>query len=75
MTLKVFLCLTSTKKYDDKDISGFMGEAKVDSVKIQQISHKDATNKSFRVLIKVSDFDKVMAPEFWGEGIRCREWI
>ena len=62
--VKSIFVFNVNKKYDDRDISGFMGEAKVDCVKIQQISHKDATNKSFRVLIKVSDFDKVTAPEF-----------
>ena len=41
-------------------------------LKIKEISHKDATNKSFRVKIKASDFEKALSSQFWVEGIKCR---
>ena len=44
-------------------------------LKIKQISHVEATSKSFKVLIRVSDFDSVKSAEFWQEGIKCRAWI
>ena len=39
------------------------------------MSHKDATKKSFRVIIKTSDYEKTMSSQFWVEGIKCREWV
>ena len=63
------------KKYSEKDMCEWIKEAGAECVRIRQISHKDATNKSFKVCVKAADYDKVMTPEFWGGGIRCRDWV
>ena len=63
------------KKYSDSDLTEFMKASGAEILKIKQISHVEATSKSFKVLIRASDFDSVMSAEFWQEGIKCREWI
>ena len=63
------------KKYKDSDIKAYMEDGGVIALKIREISHKEATNKSFKVVIKQKDLDSVMESAFWAEGIKCREWI
>ena len=64
-----------SRQYTDEDIKEYMKKAGKDCIKIRQISHKEATNKSFKICIKHADMNEVMDPEFWGEGIKCREWV
>ena len=42
---------------------------------IECISHQNARYKSFRVEIHFSEYDAVMSPDFWPEGIGCRRYI
>ena len=63
------------KKYTENDMSEWLKQGGAECLRIKQTSHKDATNKSFKICVKLTDFEKVMSPEFWGEGIKCREWI
>ena len=57
------------------NIKTTMKNAGAEPVHERQTSHSDAANKSFRVVIRENDLDKVMVPEFWEDGIMCREWI
>lgn len=63
------------KRYSESDISESMKKAGTEVIKITQISHKDATNKSFKICVKRADLITVMDPDYWGEGIKCREWV
>ena len=63
------------KKYKECDISDYMKNNGVSVLKIKEISRKEATNKSFRVIMKAADYEKAMSSQFWVEGIKCREWV
>ena len=72
---KCIFVFNVNKKYKECDISDYMKNNGVSVLKIKEISHKEATNKSFRVIIKAADYEKAMSSQFWVEGIKCREWV
>ena len=63
------------RTYTTDNIKDAMKDGGAEPVHIRQTSHAEAANKSFRVVIKEQDLDVVMQPNFWEEGIMCREWI
>ena len=63
------------QRFTDSDIKEYMKAIGKECLKIKQISHENATNKSFKVCVKHADIAAVMDPDFWGEGIKCREWL
>ena len=72
---KIIFVYHVNNSYTMDNIKTTMKNAGAEPVHVRQTSHSDAANKSFRVVICEDDMDKVMVPEFWEDGIMCREWI
>ena len=39
------------------------------------MSHNEAKYKSFKLTVSVNDMDKVLAADFWSEGIKVRKYM
>ena len=63
------------KNWSDTSISDEMKSHNVTPMGIRCVSHSEAQTKSFRVIIKEADYDKVMCEDFWPERIKCRDWV
>ena len=75
ISTKVIFVYHVNNSYTTENIKTTMKQAGAEPVHIRQTSHAEAANKSFKVVIKEDDLDKIMDPGFWEEGIMCREWI
>ena len=74
-TSKTIFVSNVDKNWTEGDISNEMKCHDVTPVFVKCVSHVESYTKSFKVVIKQADQDKVMCAEFWPERVKCREWI
>ena len=62
------------KEFALDDFSRWLKTEKVEFVEVHKVSKDDAPNNSFKLLVPSAESDRMLDPEFWPEGIYCRQW-
>ena len=62
------------KLVTDEDISSYLSDNGVEVRAIKLVSNSESRFASFKVELKVSDINKVLASDFWPEGICVRRF-
>ena len=59
----------------DDMLKQFIASKDVTVTDLECVSHENAFNKSYKVNIYYDDFEKVMSPDFWPNGVGCRQYV
>ena len=59
---------------DEHEIEEYVKDNGIETRGVALVSHRDATYKSFKITVAVNDIDKVLAANFWPEGIMVRKF-
>ena len=69
------LFVSNVERCSSAEITQLMKEKGVPPWDVHCTSKKNLPTASFRVTIRGDDALKVLKPDFWPYGVRCREWL
>ena len=60
--------------HNEHDVKTYLEAQHVKVLDIECVSNPESYNVSFRTTVQCNDFDKLMEPDFWPEGVCCRRY-